>query len=723
MHPRPSRLALAIALAIALAFIASAHAQTSSSSNTAQQSESAQLGSAPPQQLAPVFVTATPLGSDLFDLVAPATVLQGQGLRLKQQSTLGETLGNEVGISSTYFGPNASRPVIRGLDGDRIRVLQNGVGTIDASSTSFDHAVSIEPLMVERVEVVRGPAALMYGGNAVGGVVNVIDGRIPQEGLSKPVNGAVDLRYGSANIERAGAARLDVGNDRLVVHADAFSRENKDLKIPDYQRSARLRASEPLAPGEEERRGTLPNSAAKTDGGALGASLIFGDKGYTGLSYQQYDSEYGTVAEEDVRIHMRQERWDLAGELRELAPLIKGLKYKVGYSDYQHQEVEGGAIGTTFKNKGYDSRVELAHGKLGVVDGAIGVQATNFEFQALGDEAFLPSTTTDNLAGFIYEELQLGERAGRAKLSFGARVERSKVDAAAFAATGAAADSRRFTPKSGSAGVFYPFGSQYGVAVNAAYTERAPTFQELYADGPHLATDAFEIGDRNLGKEKSTAFDASLRKQGDDWSGHVGAFYNRFKNYVGLLPSIDPATGLPLFRDADDRSLPATTDPSAAGFAHAVQQFVYSGVPAEFKGLEAQAKFKVWQTAGQRVDVELRGDYTRARNRDTGEALPRIAPLRYGGALVYARDRLGARLDVLRAEKQDKVPEGILPTDAYTMVNVAVTYRLNLTGVQWEAFLQGLNLLDEDARLATSFLKDIAPLGKRAVVIGLRGAF
>jgi iron complex outermembrane receptor protein len=705
-------------LACAVAALATAAAQAQTTPE--RPALMAQADSARAQELPPVVVTGTPLESDTFQLVSPANVLQGEGLRLKVQPTLGETLGAETGVSQSYFGPNSSRPIIRGLDGDRIRVLQNGIGGIDASTVSFDHAVSLEPLLVDRVEVVRGPAALLYGGNAVGGVVNLIDGRIPQQGLSKPVAGAVDLRYDSVNIGRAGTARVEAGNERLVLHVDGFAREAGDLRIPGNAWTPAAQAQR----GEAGPHGVLPNSASEADGFGIGGSLIFGDKGYTGLSYHTYNNEYGTVAEQAVKIDLKQHRWDFVGELRNLAPWVQSLKYKFGHSDYEHRELEFGLVSTTFKNKGYDSRVELAHGKLGPLQGALGVQVGESKISALGAESFLPVTKTENTGAFIYEEWPIG----KVKLSLGGRAERVEVAAENFfneadASLIAPAATRKFSPVSGAFGAFWEFAPQYGLAFNAAYTERAPVNVELFANGPHVATNAFEIGNPNLGMEKSTAFDLGLRKKGEDWSGGVGVFYNRFKNFVALLASLDPATGLPVFRDAADRTLPPTTDPTGAGYAEPIQQFQYTAVPAVFRGIEADVRFRVWEAGGNRVDLELRSDYTRAKNRDTDESLPRIPPLRYGGGLVYSRDRLGARVDALHASKQDKVPRGESTTGAYTMVNAALTYRMPVAKVELEGFIRGTNLLNEEARLATSFLRDIAPLGKRAVSIGLRGAF
>ncbi|MCL4799010.1 MAG: TonB-dependent receptor [Burkholderiales bacterium] len=679
--------------------------------------------------LPPVVVTATPLGAELFGLASPAAVLQGPGLRLKTQSTLGEILGNEVGVASTYFGPNASRPIIRGLDGDRIQLLQNGVGVLDASAASFDHAVSLEPLLVDRVEVVRGPAALMYGGNAVGGVVNVVDGRIPREPLGRPFAGAIDLRYGSRNDERAGGVRLDAEGNGFVLHADAFGRRTDDLRIPGFQRSAQLRARDPLPPGDPEPAGRLPNSDAKASGGALGGALLF-DRGYLGAAYSVYDTDYGTVAEDTVRIGLRQRRWEVAGELRDPHPSIKALRLKAGHSDYAHSELEDGEVGTVFRNRGYDGRLEVAHGRLGPLEGAIGLQLTQFDFSALGDEAYVPDTATDRLAAFVYEQAERGSWT----LSFGGRLERNRVRASALVDTAGApvldpagnpipGGERTFTPASGSVAVVYALSREWAVALNAAYTERAPTFQELFSNGPHVATNAFEIGDRDLDKERSAALDLGLRRRGDDWRGAAGAFYNRFSNFVALLASVDPATGQPLFRDTDDRTLPAVADPAGAGYAEPIQQYQYGAVPATFYGLELEGSARVWQGTGQRVDVEVRGDYTRARNRATGAPLPRIAPLRYGGGVIYTRGMLDARLDVLRAEAQRRVPAGELSTDGYTLLDASITYRLRAQGVSGEVYLRAVNLLNEEIRYATSFLRDLAPAGKRGVAIGLRASF
>lgn len=645
----------------------------------------------PATELSPVVVTANPVGSSLFDLAAPASVLEGPRLRARAQSTLGETLGGEAGVTSSYFGPNASRPVIRGLDGDRIRILQNGVGVIDASSVSVDHAVSVEPLLIDRAEVVRGPATLMYGGNAVGGVVNVVDGRIPQERLTGAA-GALEARYGTAAGENAQAARLDLGNGQLMLHADVSRRRSGDIRIPDFARSARLRARDPR-PLEEEARGRLPNSAAESEGGALGASAVW-DRGYTGIAYSQYDTRYGTVAEPDVRIGLQQRRYELAGEVRRLGPFIEAIRYKSAYSDYRHIEYEGTDPGTQFDSNGHNSRIELLHAPLGRMKGAIGIEVTNFKLKTIGEEAFLPNTRTSSTEAFVYEEASFGAL----KLSGGFRAGRTEAQAsddARFEGT----ETRKFAPRSSALGAVWSLGPQYAIAMQGSLNERAPTYQELFANGPHIATGVVEIGDTTLRKEKSRAIDLSFRKRTGALTGSVGAFVNRFDNYIALLDSgeIDPDEGLPVYN--------------------------FRQVRAEFRGLELDAQWRLVGAGGARWTFEARADRVRATNRDSGEPLPRIAPARFGGAVNWESGRWSARLDVLHALAQDRVAAAELPTDAYTMVNATIAHRMRVGATTIELFARGVNLLDEDARLHSSFLKDIAPLARRGAVVGVRGTF
>ncbi|WP_084664043.1 TonB-dependent receptor [Pandoraea faecigallinarum] len=690
--PAPLPLAAALTFGAFAVTTLSAHAAEVS---PAPGAASAVAPAAVPEAALPAtFVTGNPLGRAAAELAAPITELDGKALALRRATTLGETLDGLPGVSATSYGPNVSRPIIRGLDGDRIRVLQNGTASLDASSLSYDHAVAQDPLSIERVEIVRGPAALLYGGNAVGGVVNTIDNRIPREALNG-ISGATDFSYGGANRERAGAAQLEFGNGQFAFHVDGFARKSADLRIPGFARSAQQRARDDEDVAQPS--GKLPNSDGQTSGAAAGASWTWAD-GYAGLSYSGYDSDYGTVAEENTRIRLRQQRLALASEVRNLSGPFTAFKFDFGYTDYEHKEVENGETGTTFKNHGYEGRIEARHAKIGPLEGAVGVQFSQNTFSALGEEAFVPKSDTTNVALFALEEWAVNQAV---KLSFGARIEHSSVKPSAGGNDRFDnLPSRNFTPGSVSAGAVFALTPAWSVALNTAYTERAPTFYELYANGPHLATGVFEIGDPQAKLEKAFSTDLSLRYENGPNKGSVGVFYSRFTNFIALNN-----TGLTV--DGAENPLPV---------------YQYAGVPADLYGFEAEGRARVWQGYGN-LDVELRGDYTIGRNRDTGEPLPRIAPLRLTAALVYGLGRWGGRLEVVHASNQGRVPANDLTTSGYTTLGAALTYQFKAGGAQWLAYLKGENLTNQEVRLASSVLRDIAPQGGRAVRVGLRTTF
>jgi iron complex outermembrane receptor protein len=665
------------------------------------------------QTLSPVFVTHSPIGANLFELADPVNVLQGRGLLLKQQPTLGATLEQEVGVSATNFGPNASRPIIRGLGGFDIRLLNNGIGVLDASSASPDHAVAVSPFAVERIEVVRGPAAVMYGGGAIGGVVNTIDSRIALTPPERPFAGSASYRVDTQNNLSAGGARLDGGNQRFALHADAYATRNGDLKIPGAAWTAEVQAQR----GEAGPTGTLPNSQGATQSYGLGATAFFGQASYAGVSYSRFSTNYGTVAEPDVTIDLTQQAWNFAGELRDALPGLQALRVKFGYNDYQHTEFENGAPGTIFKSNGWNLRVEGLNVDLGPLRGAIGLEAASVDFSALGDEAFVPSTRSGNLAAFVYEELQ----RDALKVSFGGRVERATIDAQAFVAAGLPAASASFTPWSAAVGAFCAFSTRWGVGANLQYTQRAPSSQELFADGPHLATNQFEVGNRALNKATSTSIDLTLKRNGEFFVSTVGAFYSDFSNFIGLFP-----TGI--FRNPTDRSVapgPAPyLDPVTGESVTPLQQFDYGQVRARFYGLEAQVAFPVWKAGVNLLSTKLQGDFVRATDRDNGQPLPFIPPLRVGASLTYQREALTATLGALVAAGQDRVPQFQTPTPGYTNVFLNASYRFMTDGTaELELFVQATNLLDDTIRYSTSNLKDIAPAGARAIMAGVRGAF
>ncbi|MDI1307882.1 MAG: TonB-dependent receptor [Methylotenera sp.] len=671
-------------------------------------------------------VTGNPLGVASDELVVPVAVLNGRELSLQREATLGETLKSIPGVSSTFYGPGSSRPIIRGLDGDRVKIMQNGVGILDASSLSFDHAVALDPLVIEQVDVVRGPAALLYGGSAVGGVVNAIDHRIPKEKLDG-ITGRGEVRYGGADDQKSGAAVVDGGNGVFAIHGDAYKRESDDLDIPGYQASRRLRQQQSENGDPVDlRRGKLGNSSMKSDGGALGASLTF-DKGYAGLSYSTFNSNYGSIAEPSVRIDMESNRLDFSSEFHDLGSVISGFKFRMAHTDYQHRELEGGEVGTTFINQGIEGTLEATHAKIGDLTGVVGVQFQNTDFEALGAEAFIPKTSTDNKAFYMYEELPIDLlRDKDLKLSLGGRIEHDKIGSSGGGPNDpnnpgsprfGAAQTKTFNPFSAAFGVLYSLEHNWSWTGNLAHTERAPTYNELFANGPHFATGQYEVGDSNLALEKSNGIDTQIRWKTEKRSFSIGAFYTKFSNFLSLANSGNQ-------RGADGEINPIE-DPLNPGSTLAGEEIIpearITGVKANFKGFESEAKFRVYENHGN-LDLKLRGDYVRATNSDTGQPLPRIAPLKIGVGLDYRLVRFGARLDILHAFEQDRKGPEELSTSAYTSVNTSFTYQLP-SKFHLEAFAKINNLLDEEIREHSSFLKDIAPMGRRSLLIGLRGEF
>ncbi|MBA2721779.1 MAG: TonB-dependent receptor [Methylibium sp.] len=661
--------------------------------------------STPPAALPPVVITGNPLGSD--SLATPASVLTGPGLVLRRGSSLGETLSGLPGVSSSYFGPNANRPVIRGQDGERIRVLGNGGATLDASALSFDHAVPIEPLVVERLEVLRGPAALLYGGSAIGGVVNAIDNRIPKSALQGHA-GALELRGGGAARARSAGALIEAGNGAsgpggrgFVLHADAFKRRTEDLRVPDFDR--------PVEGGGSERRDRIVNSASDAEGGALGGSMVWG-QGYLGASVDTYRNDYGIVAEEDVLIRMQRDKFALAGEWRELGGAIRTVRARLQSTDYEHEEVEGtGEVGTTFSNKGEDGRIELEHAPLGGLKGVFGLQGERAKFEALGEEAFVPNTETRQWALFVHEELAL---AGASRLSFGARVERSRIESSGDADPSEPkfgdAQDRRFTATSAALGGVWDLAASWGsgwqATGNLAYTERAPASYELYANGVHLATSAFERGNADLDLERGGNLDVALEWKSGAHRLRAGAFVSRFSNYIALLRSSEAD-----FVSDEGDSFPV---------------YAFEGVKARLQGIELEGAWRAIDAEGS-LDLEAQLDALRADNRSTGEPLPRIAPLRLRLGAAYSLAGWTLRGDVVRAQRQSRVPADDERTPAYTLLNLAVSKRLTVGMSDALLFVRLDNATDELAFNAGSIatVRELAPLPGRSLSAGLRVSF
>ncbi|MFN0185097.1 MAG: TonB-dependent receptor [Aquabacterium sp.] len=662
-----------------------------------------------------VVVTGNPLQRS--DPTQPVSVLSGEGLALRRAGTLGQTLDGLPGVSASAFGPNASRPVIRGLDGDRVRLMDNGAATIDASNLSFDHAVAVDPLVVERIEVLRGPAALLYGGNATGGVVNTLDNRIPR--LGRGWAGRAEARLGGAASERATAAVLDGGDARLAWHVDAFSRDHGDTRAP---RFTPLEDGQPLATADRVR-----NAGARAHGGAVGASVALAG-GQLGASLDSLSHDYGVTVEPDVRIRLQRRRLALAGDWAVAAGPFEHLDLKAGHTRYVHLEVEGsGEVGTTFASRGQEQRLELRQRRRGAWGGMVGVQAEQMRFSALGEEAFVPATTTRSQALFSLQEWDFG----RWRLSAGARADQVRVASAGDAVDAdeprfGAAQQRRFNPLSATLGLAATLAPGWTAQASLGRTQRAPAYYELFANGVHVATGTFERGDAALGLESSRHAEAGLRWAAGATEVKAQVYATRFSRFIALED-----TGEVFGDDDHDESSGLRQRPGRARAldeSHVEGPFpihAFRAVRARFAGFELEARTRV-PMAGWTLEPSLLVDHTRARNLDTGEPLPRIAPLRAALALAAQRgsQRVGLRLSHQAA--QGRVPA----TDT-------TTPRARWLDLWWSLALPqpgggGLNFtlkLDNatDALVfnptAVQTIRGLSPRGGRALVGSVRWVF
>lgn len=692
LHP----LAAAGLLAVAQA----AGAQSAPSPAAPAAPPAATPSAAAPQQVAAarlptVVITGNPLGAQ--DLIAPVEAVPLDGQPQNVRTTLGDTLDGLPGVSATYFGPNSNRPVVRGLDGDRIRILDNGGASIDASALSYDHAVPIAPIAIDRVEVLRGPGALLYGGSATGGVVNVIDGRIPTEPI-KAVEGRADLAAASGNRERSGALRLDGGNGRIGLHVDAFDTRTSDVAVP---------IDLPCTAGGEERtQRRICNSASHTRGGALGGTVFF-DQGYLGLSSASYRSSYGTVAEDDVSIGMKSTRTALEGLWRLRGGPLESLKLQMSHGNYRHTEFENGEPGTTFRNRGDDLRLEARHRAMAGFEGVIGLQLENTRFSADGEEVFAPPSRTRSRALFVYEE----RPTTWGKWSAGARLESVRVRSLGMDELDRFfVGERSFAPRSLSLGVLARLGGGWEATASLAHTERAPKDYELFANGPHVATAAWETGDPALGLEKSNSLDLGAQWKSGAHRFKLNAWHSRFSNFIGLLDSGNTLDDLP--------------------------EQVYRGVRARLWGLEASGNVRLvgaggvlreGMAGGGVLDLKLRADLVRADNLSTGEPLPRIAPARLGATLAYAAGPLSAQFGFDHAAAQTRVPTGSRATSAYTLWNAGLNWRQTWPKAELVWFARLDNLTNQLAYSATSILTSTAypkaPLPGRSLRVGVQASF
>lgn len=651
----------------------------------------AQADPAPTESLDKVVVTGNPLKSQV--LAQPSDSLSGDQLVLTRAASLGDTLQGLPGVAATNFGPNASRPSIRGLDGDRVRILNNSGASVDASNLSFDHGVAIDPLVIDKVEVLRGAAALLYGGNAVGGVVNTLDNRIPRT-LIDGLSGAAEVRLGGPSNDRGGAVVLDGGSGRPNAgwgwHADLSGRDAGDQRAP--------RFASPTDDGTESRT-SVRNSASHSHSAALGSSVFF-QGGYAGVSVDDYRTTYGTTVEDAAKIKMKRQRVATAGEWSADEGPVRHLSWQLSRNRYEHSEIEDGQVGTTFKSTGTDGRLEATHAPIGNLHGVVGLQWESLDFSALGEEAFVPSTRTHNTGLFVLEQYRVGDL----QLSAGARHEQVRVhsDGDTDNSDGrfGLPQQRRFSPTSLAFSGVYPLAEGWSLSANLNRTQRAPAYYELYANGLHLATDAFERGDNTLGLERSRGADFGVKWEGERSHVHMNVYETRFSNYIALQANGQTVA------NPDGGELPV---------------YVFQGVPAKLRGVEIEGR---WQASAW---FALLGqfDAVRGENTQTGEPLPRLAPRR---AMLGAEVQQGpwsARVEWRLAARQDRVDAFDRPTAGYGTVNASLARQLKLGELDGLWYLRLTNLGNKLAYNASAVptIRDLSPQPGRSIMTGVQVRF
>jgi iron complex outermembrane receptor protein len=649
------------------------------------------------------------------DILSGTSVLAGTELVRNLKPTIGDTLTSQPGVSATSFGPNASRPVLRGFQGERVRVLTDGIGSFDVSNTSVDHAVVINPLTADRIEVLRGPSALLFGSAAIGGVINVFDSRIPREIPDEPVHLDSILTYGSAANERSAAGEVEVPlGGGLVVHLDGSYSKTGNLRTGGHILTPALRAE--AAESDEAEvaelatlRGKLPNSESErwevagglalvTDGGSLGFSVEHTDNLYgvpPRYVLEHHDEAEGAEEEhshEQVRIDMRQTRADLRGEILPASGAFQAIRLRAGFADYRHNELEeSGEIGTRFFNKSIESRLELVQARKGEWEGAVGAQMFVRDFRVIGEEKFLPENETQQFGLFTLQSLDMG--AFRAEA--GARVERSILTADADDDLGTAALGRRFTTVSGSLGGSIQAGEGWRAGLSLSHTQRAPSAEELFAAGPHLGTQSFEIGEPALDKEKSWGLEASLHGRGERYSFSLSAYHSWFSNYIYQEMTGAEVDELPVFQ--------------------------YRQGKARYYGFEAEGSVRLVQIGGYAINLDALADYVRARISNVGPA-PRIPPLRLLAGIEAQGERLQGRLEVEQVFDQKRIAVNETATDDYMLVNASLSFKPfadNGTSIM----LSANNIFDVVARRHASLLKDYAPLPGRDIRVSARFTF
>ena len=640
------------------------------------------------------------------DVLGGVSVLDQGDLTREIRTSIGETLARQPGVSATSFGPVASAPVLRGLSGDRVRVLTDGIGSLDLSSSGPDHKVAINAITAERIEVLRGPTALLFGSSAIGGVVNVVDTRIPRSVPDKAVSVDAMASYGSAANERSINLAVDVPlGHGFVAHADGNYSKTDDLRTGGHILSPALRA-EALASGDPDiaalagLEGDLPNSASRSREGAVGFGYVAG-KLNAGVSVSRNLSKYQVpirysldpdIEAEGPTIDQRQTRYDARAEIP-LKDVFDLVRARGGYASYKHDELEDtGEIGSSFFSKGGEGRVELVQSDRSGWGGTSGLQYLQRNARILGEEKFLPDSSQRQTGLFTLQSFS----SGLVRIEAGGRVEFSRLRADADTQLATPARSRNFTTWSGSLGGQYEFSPGWRAGLSLTRSARAPSIDELFANGPHGASQSFEVGNPDLDPERSLGLEASLHRTLGPVHLTANAYWNRFSNFIFQSPTGDVEDDLPLF--------------------------AYRQGKANFYGFEVAADARLGNAGGVEWGAELQADAVRGTVRHFGP-VPFLPPFRVMGALTGSHGAVDGRLEVEHAAAHKRTAPVETPTPAYTLVNASLDWHPFSADPELTLSLAANNIFDVVARRSTSILKDYAPLAGRDIRLIARLGF
>ena len=660
----------------------------------------------PVTELETVVVT-TPLQEKPSATTVPVDVLTGDELRLKVGDTIGDTLKNEPGVTNQSFGPGVGTPVIRGQSGPRVRVLSNGVGGNDVSQLSPDHASSVEPILADRIEVLRGPATLLYGSGAIGGVVNVLDNRIPTQLPDRLMGGAVEQRFNSVDDESTTMLKIEGGKDHFAYHFDGFNRvsDNLDIGGQAIDQQAALATNPTLSVPLQNSYGVIPNTYTHAVSGTAGMSVV-GDAGFAGVSINNLENNYGVPPDgsggPNVRIDLHQTRYDFKSELNRPFPYVETLRMRLGYTDYQHTELDGGLPGTAFSNQSYEGRLELVHQRLGPFKGSVGFQSINSDFAAFdftGAKTIVPNSQIDSYGVFAVESFDYGP----VSYQLGARVEQSSIAPQGLSTL-------NYTPISASASGLWKINGSNDLSLGLTRSQRAPQVQELLSHGFHDATHSYELGDASLDMETSYNLDLGYKFKADWVKAEVNLFHNWVNNYIyqqrtGQFVYQDPSSG---------NALPCGTHSDCSPVVQTSQ------ADATFKGYEAKLMFNLMENHYGLLDLTLFSDYTRGEFVSGGD-VPRMPPLRYGFELDYTKAEWSGNLRLTRAQAQNNPGADDTPTPGYVLLNIGTEYQVkDFHEISLLLFAKGNNLLNENIRNSTSYLRNWAPEPGRGAQIGVR---